>query len=247
VEFFITARAEQALLNSGGTNVVENWRLKRRAEWSNLNVLDEVPKVNGSSTLQIREQKQFETMLYADTNHPPALLDFLGVRYVTQPGLASLWAARTNQLPFITAGPQPVLLEANAILPALFRRDFDPRATVLLEKTAATGGPTSAARIAITNQRIMRERIDIEFTADTTGYIVIAQTHYHAWRARVDGNDAPLLKANHAFQAVPVPAGQHTLTLSYADRYLRAGGGATAAALLCCLLIWLRSGRLARE
>jgi hypothetical protein len=150
-------------------------------------------------------------------------------------------------MPFVTGGQLPVLLEGDEILPRMLRGDFDPRTTVLLERTAATGGPTNAARIAITSQRIAREQIEVTLNADAPGYIVIAQTHHHVWRARVDGSDAPVLKANHAFQAVPVPAGQHTLSLACADGYLRAGGAVTVAALLACLLVWVRSGRLTRE
>ena len=57
---------------------------KRRAGWSHLNLLDEALKVNGSSTLQVREQASLQRALYP-TNPAVApvaqgLRDFLGVR-----------------------------------------------------------------------------------------------------------------------------------------------------------------------
>jgi uncharacterized membrane protein YfhO len=39
----------------------------------------------------------------------------------------------------------------------------------------------------------------------------------------VDGQTVPLLRANHAFQAVAVPAGRHELVLRYRDRAFQLG------------------------
>ena len=52
---------------------------------------------------------------------------------------------------------------------------------------------------------------------------VISQTDYPAWKALVDGRPAILWRANHAFQAVEVPAGQHQIVLVYRDRAFQVG------------------------
>jgi uncharacterized membrane protein YfhO len=48
----------------------------------------------------------------------------------------------------------------------------------------------------------------------------------------VDGKPAPLLRANYAFQAVPVPAGPHTVRVVYEDYAFRAGAGLSALTAL---------------
>jgi uncharacterized membrane protein YfhO len=64
--------------------------------------------------------------------------------------------------------------------------------------------------------------------------VVLAQSYYHAWQAFVDGRRAPLLHANYAFQAVPVPAGSHSVEWVYQDWAFRIGGVVSAVALLLC-------------
>ena len=58
----------------------------------------------------------------------------------------------------------------------------------------------------------------------------------------MDGEPAPLYRADHLFRAVPVPAGEHTVELRYESRSLRAG---TAISLLTVLaLLALTAARL---
>lgn len=55
------------------------------------------------------------------------------------------------------------------------------------------------------------------------GFLVILDTADPWWRARVDGAPAAVLRANHAFRAVAVPAGRHRVELEYRSWPVRAG------------------------
>jgi len=55
------------------------------------------------------------------------------------------------------------------------------------------------------------------------------------WRATLDGGAAPLLRANVAFRAVPVPAGRHEVELRYRPRSLILGLLVTAVTGLSAL------------
>ena len=48
------------------------------------------------------------------------------------------------------------------------------------------------------------------------GFVVVSDCLVPGWSATVDGADAPLLRADYAFRAVPVPAGRHVVVLRYA-------------------------------
>jgi uncharacterized membrane protein YfhO len=50
---------------------------------------------------------------------------------------------------------------------------------------------------------------------DRAALLIISDNYYPAWGAEVDGTRVPLLRANYAFRAVPVPAGEHDVRLSY--------------------------------
>lgn len=86
------------------------------------------------------------------------------------------------------------------------------------------------------------QSVTIETTATGPTVAVIAQTYDSQWRASVDGQPAKLLRANHAFQAVAVPEGQHTLRLVYVDRSFKHGAIISLFGLADCLLAWLLLG-----
>ena len=82
------------------------------------------------------------------------------------------------------------------------------------------------------------EQAELEVEAEKTSLVVISQTYYHRWRAYLDGDPRPVLRANYAFQAVEVPAGKHHLRLAYEDRPFHIGAAISAAALVLCLCGW---------
>jgi len=71
------------------------------------------------------------------------------------------------------------------------------------------------------------------------GYLVTTDAWYPGWRAYVDGQPATLQRANLAFRAVQVPAGQHTVTFRYEPVSVRAGFVVTVLAG-CVILALLR-------
>jgi uncharacterized membrane protein YfhO len=66
--------------------------------------------------------------------------------------------------------------------------------------------------------------------------VSISQSFYHPWKAYVDGARVPLWRANHAFQALQVPAGKHRVWLRYEDRMFRLGASISGALVLLLVL-----------
>jgi len=74
------------------------------------------------------------------------------------------------------------------------------------------------------------------------GYLVSTDAYYPGWYAYVDGDRVPLLRANVAFRAVYVPAGEHDVSFRYEPAWLRyAVGVAVASAVL--IVAMLLTGR----
>lgn len=234
---FITPQAELRLLNSAQTNLHVEFLTKRLALWSNLNLLEEIPKINGSSTLQIREQMILQKRLYAATNRPPTgLLNFLGAAIASDARDSTEWVSRTNSLPLLTVGQQPVFMEPDPILEAVLDPDFDGRKVVYLSP-AARGfvAVTNPSATTIISQKVTPRRIAAVIESGAPALLVIAQSYYHPWRAEVDGRPTPVLRANYAFQAIALPAGRHEVELAYRDVRLRWGMLITALTALGCL------------
>jgi hypothetical protein len=244
----ISPRAEQMLLYSAETDLARDFLAKRLALWSNLNLLDGVAKVNGSSTLQLREEKQIESLLYAARNGPaPGLIDFLAVSHSTAPDYAIDWSSRSNFCAMITCGQRPIFATPEKTLEALAAPDFDSSKTVCLP-------PESRPLVTVSNQtesRIVRsdfsaQRVEVEVDSKAPSLVVIAQSFYHPWHASVNGRPVALLRANHAFQALQVPAGLSRISLRYEDRRLWLGAVISGLTLLFCLLWWLRNDSTTR-
>lgn len=86
-------------------------------------------------------------------------------------------------------------------------------------------------------------RLELSVQASRPALLLLSQTWYPAWRARVDGRDAPLLSAyGGALSAVAVPAGGHRVELWYEPTALRRGLALAAlgALALAGLLAWER-------
>jgi hypothetical protein len=78
------------------------------------------------------------------------------------------------------------------------------------------------------------ERVEIATRSPREGFVVLSDTYRPGWSAFVDGEEAPILRAQTAFRAVPVPAGEHRILFLYRPWSLRAG---TAVSLVSLLIL----------
>jgi uncharacterized membrane protein YfhO len=84
-------------------------------------------------------------------------------------------------------------------------------------------------------------------SAPTGGYFVHSASLASGWRVWVDGQEAPLLRANSLFRAVALPPGEHEVELRYEPGAVALGrtvsgwamAVAAASLLVALLLPWL--------
>ncbi len=87
------------------------------------------------------------------------------------------------------------------------------------------------------------ERLTLRCHASAASYAVVADAFFPGWSATVDGAPAPILRANLAERAVPVPAGDHTVALAYRPAHLAAGAVVSLLALVFALVATARAYR----
>jgi hypothetical protein len=239
----ISPQAEAQLLRGRRSKTpLEEFVGRRLAQWSNLNLVDRVPKVYGAITLRLREQYQIESLLVHHTNGLPAgLLDFLAVSHLTSPDDATRWIVRTNFCPLITCGQKPVFADAPDIQRALMAAEFNPREIVYLPRESRPQVTVKhRTGCQVRTQHFSAGRVRLEVEAQEPSLVVIAQSYHPAWHASVDHRLVPLLRANHAFQALQVPPGVHTITLVYQDQHLFWGAILSLSAVLAGAGLWWR-------
>ena len=102
--------------------------------------------------------------------------------------------------------------EGAAALAALADVSFDPARAVILP----AGAPVLASLSFAGTSRIVQlrpDRVVLDAEMSEAGHVVLVDAYGAGWRATVDGESVPLLRANVAFRAVAVPAGRHRIEL----------------------------------
>jgi hypothetical protein len=234
---FITPQAEEHLLRSSVANAQQNMIGKRLALWSHLNLLDFVPKVNGSSTLQVAQQAEVQKWLYDTSREITNWLDFLNVTLKTSSNSVVEWTSRKTAMPFVTGGQKAISEPAKAISAALENREFDPRKEVILNGTEFL---PSATQVEFSNVKAGIDEVSFDAKAAGATVAVISQTWYPAWKYSISGSaetNGTVIRANFAFQAVPIPAGASHVRVYYHDRIFRVGSLISVVSLLVCVAI----------
>lgn len=197
------------------------------------------------------------------TRHDSPLYDLLNVRYLlTAPGMQVPAGSKyrlayvndlavfenTRALPrAFLAHRAAVINDVDQALRHLGSPQFDPSSEVVLEGappadfTPRMPSPTEPDRVAI--ERYEPDTVVISASTSANGWLVLSDTHYPGWGARLDGRETPILRADVNLRAVAFPAGRHTVVFSYEPAAVRwgillsTGGGLIAAITLCFLTI----------
>jgi hypothetical protein len=155
------------------------------------------------------------------------VLDLLGVRVVTSrdpldaPNLRPIGRigegflyANPTALPRAFE-PREVQLVAgpDAADAAVERSDFRPGRTAIVEAPAGT--PATAARGAVTAERVAPGGFVVRADLKAGGMIVVSEPYDAGWRAEEEGVSLPVYPCDLAVMAVRIGAGHHEVTLVY--------------------------------
>ncbi len=140
------------------------------------------------------------------------------------------WASTVSM-----AAEGPASLKAAGTTPAVNGQ------VVLATNPAKASGAAGTVRTVHDGPDALQVRVQ----AKGAGYLVVADGLQTGWRATVDGRAVPLLDADHALVAVPVPAGVHEVRLRYTPKGLRPGFVLTGLGLLALLGLGITGRRRA--
>ncbi len=130
-------------------------------------------------------------------------------------------------------------LPEKEILRRLAGPAFDPAASLYLEGEVPDP-PGRAAGGTATIERYEPDRVVVRARSDAPAFLLLADAWYPGWRAEVDGREAPIYRADYAFRAVYVGAGEHVVDFRYRPWSFRAGAVLSFASVGILIVLFLK-------
>ncbi len=236
-------------------------------EWNdNTYAYHGLESVGGYSPAKLRI---YQTMLdscllkSADPSFPynMGVIDMLNARYFVVPGrlpegrfvLAHVDEAK-RMLTYTNPGALPrtwfvdtveIAKDDHDVFKALDAPTFDPRHLAVIQSPATPPSverPDSAASAFVSEHS--SRRIVITATTARAALLVVSEIYYPAgWKAAIDGKDTEIYRTNSVLRSVVVPAGSHTVTMTFDPPMYRAGylisNGAWIFCALCIIIGFL--------
>ncbi len=107
---------------------------------------------------------------------------------------------------------------------------FDPAQEVILADGHALASEGSPSDVDIITYE--PETVQLQVNLDAPAYLVLTDTSYPGWTAEIDGQPAPIHRADLYFRAVALDAGEHQVTFRFQPDSVRLG-------LRASLMSWL--------
>jgi hypothetical protein len=89
--------------------------------------------------------------------------------------------------------------------------------------------------------------LKMQYSSSENGILYLSETYYPGWKALIDRNPAPIIRGNFAFRAIPIPKGNHTITLWFTSDTFTYGAYISIGSLLVFLIFSLTFWRRTRQ
>ena len=164
-------------------------------------------------------------------------------------GIVAGWDPRLQRT-VIRADPDPrawlaysALLAAggeDALRLAASGPDLHPRPIVESAPAAAGLGPKPADPGNVRIESFRLDRIELRISSRAPALLVLAEAWYPGWKARVNGDAAPVWPVNYWMRGLRVPSGESDVVLEFAPSGWAYGCAASAACAALSALLWRR-------
>jgi hypothetical protein len=168
-----------------------------------------------------------------------ALLDRNDLALVLRSHTAAMWENR-DVLPRAFVVHRAEIVKDDQVLTRMKQPDFRPDQVVLLSEGRSLEDTEETKKEAIAAATIAEykpERVVVNVKADKPGYLVLTDTWYPGWVAWVDGQRAPIYRADYIFRAVPLAAGQHSVVFEYHPASFAWGAAISGLSTVVCVIV----------
>ncbi len=152
----------------------------------------------------------------------------------------------TNAMPRVHLIYDPIFVDtADAAFAAIHTSTFNPASQVVLESRSSpvVHRPSSSDVTNLFYTDYRPGHFTVVAQTPAPAYLVFAEVWYPGWVATIDGLAVPIIRANTAFMAVPIPSGENTITFNFTSPMLAVGASLTIITLIFSLTFFAFSWR----
>ncbi|MBN1163421.1 MAG: YfhO family protein [Candidatus Krumholzibacteriota bacterium] len=210
--------------------------------------------IGGYHAAKLQNYQNLMELMFQRVNQgsfPHQILDMLAVKY-----FVSIYPLFKDNSPYplVYQGDRAYIYENPGALPRFFFVDkfrvinkehalgelvspaFDPRREVLLEKRPP-GRVESASGSTVEIVDYKLNSFDLKVRVEKPCLLVLSEIFYPHWRARVDGREMEILKADYCLRALSLPAGEHEVTFRFYSPVLRVSLIASLISFILAILV----------
>jgi len=157
------------------------------------------------------------------------LLDRDGVRVYENP----------QAVPRVRYVPRVTVVREDEVLPTLAGGMLDLRRVAVVSQAPPSGftGSEESASGSVEIVADEPERVVVRVHATRPGFLFLADQYFPGWTAKVNGEERQILRADHVFRLVEVPAGESEVEFTYRPLSVRLGACISLASV-AVVLVW---------
>lgn len=125
---------------------------------------------------------------------------------------------------------------------ALFDPSFSLTGSIVLDTKPAILLPTNNKTALSTTSALIQSyepnTVTIKTTHDTNAMLFLSDSYYPGWNTYIDEKQTPVYRADYAFRAVGVPAGNHTVEFRYEPVSWKLGIVGSFTGMVLCIILW---------
>ena len=129
--------------------------------------------------------------------------------------------------------------EESKVLDTFYDESFNPLSEVLLSQPV-NFEPSSHFNGTVVEVTYRPNHVTVKTVQEGRGFLVLMDSYFPGWTVKVDGEDKPILRANHFYRAVQLDSGSHTLEFDYFPEGFKMGLiiSSVVSILLVVLPLW---------
>ena len=136
--------------------------------------------------------------------------------------------------------------EESKILDTYYDETFDPLSEVLFSQPV-NFKPSSHFNGTVKDVTYRPNHVTVKTVQQGSGFLVLMDSYFPGWTVKVDGEEQPVLRANHFYRAVQLDSGSHTLEFDYFPEGFKMGLVISSVVFVLLVALSLWRGRSARS